>query len=275
MRRILVGLDDSEYSAAAVRLGIEWARQYDLLLVGLGIVDSERLSEPQAVPLGGSAFKVDRDVDAIKAARRTVEQILEQFSLLCAREGISSKPLEEEGDPVDQIVEEAQRVDLILLGQRTNFDLEGAALTNEALPAVLKRCPRPVVTVPKTPATGKSVLVAYDGSVQSARALQMFESLGLAKDKTVHVLTIGADKVQAAIIADRAAEFLQSHEVHVIAHAVSDRNPATVILNHVQSLDAGLLVLGAFGQPSLKEFFFGSVTRTLLNQSPVPTLLYS
>ena len=275
MRSILVGLDDSEYSAAAVRLGIDWARKYDMLLVGLGIVDSSSLSEPEAVPLGATAFKVERDIQALETARRTVEQILERFSLQCTCERIASKQLENEGDPVDQIVQEAQRVDLVLLGQRTNFDLEGAALANEALPAVLKRCPRPIVAVPNSPVTGHSILVAYDGSVQSARALQIFQSLGLAKDKTVHVLTVAADKVQAAKIADRAAEYLRSHEIHAVVHAVADRQPATVILNHIKSLDAGLLVLGAYGQPTLKEFFFGSVTRTLLSQSPVPTLLYS
>src|SRR4051812_35796439 len=97
MRRILVGLDDSEYGAAALRLGIEWARQYNLLLVGLGIIDSARLSEPEPVPLGGSAFKVQRDAEAVNSARRSVEEILEHFSLLCAAEGIPSKPLEDEG----------------------------------------------------------------------------------------------------------------------------------------------------------------------------------
>lgn len=275
MRRILVGLDDSEYGAAALRLGIEWARQYNLLLVGLGIVDSANLSKPEPVPMGGSAFKVQRDADAVKSARRSVDELLEQFSLLCAKEGIASKPLEDEGSPVEQIVLEAQRVDLILLGQRTNFDLEGIALADEALPAVLKRCPRPVVAVPKTVATGKSVLVAYDGSDQSARALHMLVALGLAIGKPVHVVTVAADKVEAARVADRAAEYLQSHDISAKPHAVAGRNPAMIILEHVGSLDAGLLVLGAFGRRTVAEFFFGSVTRTILNQSPIPTLLYA
>lgn len=50
--------------------------------------------------------------------------------------------------------------------------------------------------------------------------------------------------------------------------------PAQVLLGHVQQVQAGLLVMGAYGQPTLREFFFGSVTRTLLAESPVPLFLY-
>jgi nucleotide-binding universal stress UspA family protein len=32
--------------------------------------------------------------------------------------------------------------------------------------------------------------------------------------------------------------------------------------------------MGAYGQPVLREFFLGSTTRTMLEKSPVPTLLY-
>jgi len=32
--------------------------------------------------------------------------------------------------------------------------------------------------------------------------------------------------------------------------------------------------MGGYGQPTLREFFIGSVTRNLLAQSPVPLFLY-
>ena len=43
---------------------------------------------------------------------------------------------------------------------------------------------------------------------------------------------------------------------------------------HARRLKAGLLVMGAYGQPVLREFFLGSVTRTILEESPVPLFLY-
>jgi nucleotide-binding universal stress UspA family protein len=47
-----------------------------------------------------------------------------------------------------------------------------------------------------------------------------------------------------------------------------------VIQEHVRSLGAALLVMGAYGQPVLLEFFVGSVTRTMLQASPVPLFLF-
>ena len=58
-------------------------------------------------------------------------------------------------------------------------------------------------------------------------------------------------------------------------HALSSSAPPEeVILEQVRCLNAGLLVMGAYGQPVLREFFIGSVTRTLLNESPVPIFCF-
>jgi nucleotide-binding universal stress UspA family protein len=47
-----------------------------------------------------------------------------------------------------------------------------------------------------------------------------------------------------------------------------------MILEKVRRRGAGLLVMGAYGQPVLREFFVGSVTRTALGECPVPLFLY-
>jgi nucleotide-binding universal stress UspA family protein len=49
---------------------------------------------------------------------------------------------------------------------------------------------------------------------------------------------------------------------------------AEVILDQVRQYQARLLVLGAYGQSTLREFFLGSVTRTVLQHSHVPLFLY-
>ena len=58
LRSIVVGLDGSAYSAAAVALGIRWAQRSGAVLVGLGIIDAPTMCKPQPVPLGGSAYQV-------------------------------------------------------------------------------------------------------------------------------------------------------------------------------------------------------------------------
>ena len=48
-----------------------------------------------------------------------------------------------------------------------------------------------------------------------------------------------------------------------------------MILKHACSaFDAGLLVMGAHGQSMLREFFLGSMTRTVLKESSIPVFCY-
>ena len=62
--------------------------------------------------------------------------------------------------------------------------------------------------------------------------------------------------------------------VHPLQEVATAVVPAQVILEQVQQTQASLLVMGAYGQPAFREFFFGSVTRTMRAESPVPLFLY-
>jgi nucleotide-binding universal stress UspA family protein len=119
------------------------------------------------------------------------------------------------------------------------------------------------------------VLVAYDGSLPAARAVQAFQATGLGEGCDVHVLCVDPDFTQAARDADRAAEFLRFHDCKAVAHPLaSQETPAKVILEEVRKLDPRLLVLGAYGTRGWREFLFGSVTGSVLKASPVPLFLY-
>ncbi len=274
-RSILVGLDGSPFSAAAVEVGIRWARRADALLVGLGIVDEPTIRQPLAVPPGATPYKEHRDQALVADATRKVEQYLEQFALKCADAGVACKLLEDVGLPGEEILREAQRFDVILLGRESHFHFETQTGPDETLARVVKQSPRPVVAVPQKPPEGANVVVAYDGSVQAARAVQAFLGIGWDKSQTVHVVCAGEDRVEAARCADRAVQFLESHAIKAHARPVAtSARPEEVILDEAKTAGAGLIVMGAYGRSPLKEIFFGSVTRALLQKSPVPLFLY-
>lgn len=61
LQSLLLGLDGSAYNAAALALGIRWAQHCGAVLVGMGVVDEPTICHPEPVPLGGSAYKHERD----------------------------------------------------------------------------------------------------------------------------------------------------------------------------------------------------------------------
>ena len=274
LKSLLVGIDGSGYSRAAVELGIAWAKQFDALLVGLGVIDQPGICHPEPVPLGAGAFKSMLDESRVKRATKTVEQALEDFSIRCAEAGVASKPLEDVGDPVASIAMEAQRYDLILLGQKTYFRLDGS--DTETLEHLLKAPPRPVVCVPESPQPGEAVLIAYDGSLQAARALHAFCVSGLSESATdVHVVTVNNDSKEGHRCAARAMDYLSFHDIKAQTHIVKESsNPSASLLSQAEEMKAKLLVMGCYGKSAIREFFLGSVTRTLLDKCPIPLFLF-
>ena len=178
LKSILIGLDGSPSSGAAVELGIQWAKRFNLLLVGLGIVDEASICKPEAEPIGGGYYKRERDEALMKKACHEIEQLLEHFAARCTEADVSFKLLKETGLPYEAILQESQRYDLVLFGHETHFHFGTVDQPNETLWNVLKREPRPVVISPRKLETGSSTVIAYNGSPQADRALQAFQSSG-------------------------------------------------------------------------------------------------
>jgi nucleotide-binding universal stress UspA family protein len=275
LRSIVVGLDGSVYSTAAVELGIRWAQRSGAVLVGLGIIDAPTICKPQPVPLGASAYKVHHDATLLADAGHKVKQFLAHCAQRCAEAGVTCQLLQDTGLPAEHILLEAQQYDLIMLGQHTFFHFETQEKPDETLSVVVKHSPCPIVAVPATLIEGHAVIIAYDGSPQATRALHMFQALGLDNACDVHVVCVDAQQKHAACCAERAVAFLQGHNIVAQAHiCATSASPAHVLLEHVQQLKAGLLVMGSSGRSPLREFFGGSITRTMLRASPVPLFLY-
>jgi nucleotide-binding universal stress UspA family protein len=145
---------------------------------------------------------------------------------------------------------------------------------------VLENSPRRVITVParlniKPDDPGHTVLVAYEGSLQAARALRVFQTSGLAGVLPTVVVSVSSDQLEASRNAERASDYLRLHDIKAESRPITtQKSTAPVLLETAAEHKSVLIVMGGYGQPILREFFMGSVTRTLLAESPVPLLLF-
>jgi nucleotide-binding universal stress UspA family protein len=169
---------------------------------------------------------------------------------------------------------------LIVLGQRTRFHFETQEGYDDTVRRVLKNSPRPVIAVPArlvmdSGGPGQTVLIAYDGSLQAARALHAFQTSGLAGALPAIVVSVNPEHAEAARVAERAIDYLRFHAIKAEARVItSNEDPAGILLAQAREHKSTLIVMGGYGQPILREFFLGSVTRTLLAHSPVPLFLF-
>jgi nucleotide-binding universal stress UspA family protein len=267
LRRILIGLGGMAGTRTALELGLRWAKLYSAQLVGLDIADN-----PGTQAKERAKFRLD---EPGQDHTSTDHPLLEWFARQSKQAGVDSVGRVAAGAPHLEILSEAQRHDLILLGQRSHFESGMQGVPGETLAKVLPSCPRPVVIVPSVELEGDAVVIAYDGSLQAARVLHAFETTGLGAARAVHVVTIHHERNEGSRIADRAIDFLSVHGISAIPHVKETAvAPAEVIRATVKETSAGLLVMGVYGQPILREFLIGSVTRSVLKACPAPLFVY-
>jgi nucleotide-binding universal stress UspA family protein len=212
----------------------------------------------------------------IERVRQDYDRVLEQYAGRCGEAGVSCTTPSQTSLSLDRVLFEAQRHDLIVMDRLRTLvpGFEGPQSQN--LGRILKHSPRPIVMVPPHGAAGdrREVMVAYDGSLQSARALYSAAFSVLESDAKVHIVSVAAARAESARAADQAIAFLRLHQVDAIPHPIeSHESPSGVILDQADRLGAGLIVMGAYGEPVLREFFLGSVSRNILEESRVPVFL--
>lgn len=274
LRGILVGLDGSPFSDAAVALGLKWAKAANAILAGQTVIERPGLNAA-AIPAGSGYFRLAGDDKKLAEAKVAADQLLEAFACRCNAAEVKAKRLQDLGDPAWAILSQAQRYDLILLGLETYFRAMPGGGPCDTLDKVLHSPPRPVVTTPKNVGDGNTAVIGFDGSLQASRTLAAYVSTGLAATHENVVVTIDTDFDEATRTAERAVDYLALHGVTVKPRPVETRlDPASILLDHANEMKAGLVVMGAFGHSPLREFFFGSTTRGVLRDCKVPVMLY-
>ena len=135
----------------------------------------------------------------------------------------------------------------------------------------------PVLALPretKSFAPEGSVMVAWNGSTQSARALRA--ALPLLQERAVTLVTVDEeDGDKDGFPATDALRYLSRHDIHGELKTVarSAESVGQQLVAEAAALGAGVIVTGAFGRSRLRETLFGGVTRHLLSHSRTPLLL--
>jgi nucleotide-binding universal stress UspA family protein len=276
LRSILLALDDTPGALAARDAAIALARRIGAALSCAAVLDRPHTIDAQEpVPIGGAAFAERRN--AALAQRLEAEADATIAAARNAAAGIEIEALRLEDAPERALLAAAALHDLVVVGRDCTLGREeledGIAPVIEAL---LQDGARPLLVVPSgDPAPpGNPVLVGYDGSVPSRRALQLFALLGLAEGSPVKLLSADTEATEAARLAAEGAGYLRRHGLRVEEWAVAGDRPAELLLAEAASLHARLLVMGGFGTSGLRALFLGSATRRLLREAPCPVFVY-
>ena len=269
LRSIVVALKPADSQAACVDYAVTLADRLRLRIEGLSVVDHEQLAA-ESIPIEGDANEAQRHQERVERARLQANQLVQALESAARAKSLDCHAQVSEGDTVQEIVRAVQPADLLVCGHRPDT----TSRDYSRLTSILRHVPRPMLFVPTKAVTGQHVLVAYDSSFQSARALASFVNSGMAFGHAITVLALHENVDVASECAKTAVEFLRRHDIvaNVLVEKLQDE-PGRHILDAAQRISAGLLVMGAFGKSAVRELHFGSATREVLQRLPIPVFL--
>jgi nucleotide-binding universal stress UspA family protein len=133
---------------------------------------------------------------------------------------------------------------------------------------------RPLLLIPrrKGVSINDRILIAWNGSPEAARAVNL--AMPMLEKGKVWIMTADGATVQKTSSNELMA-CLQQHKVDVEAMPI-DVKAASVpesILEAAKLVDAGLIVMGAYGHSRAREMIFGGVTDFILKKTDVPVLM--
>lgn len=277
-RRVVVGLDGSDYAENAVRIATQAAVTFDATLVGVAVVDKPGI-EASACGAGIGAYEYARQVreQRLSDAHDRVRGHLDNFEKVCGEAGVRCEVAYADAVPFQAIVDEARTADLILIGMRTYFHPETCEGPGDTLRRLLEVGVCPVLAVPKEADLPERAVVAYDGSVQAARALRTYITLAssnpAARSITLLQVGEGTDEDEQVQL-DNARKYVEGWGFSV-DEVVREGRASTVIEEVAADQSPCVVVMGAYGRRGMmKKLFFGSTADSLIKKERFPLFVY-
>ena len=280
IKSILVAVHRSPAAQPAMALAARLARAGGARITGLYVEDPSRFVY---VPLFTAATSPILGEPPVMAPLSPREMLAEEerqeqeekelaatFEDICRKEQLTGQFQILQG-PVDELLlQRSRRVDLLVLG----YD-RGHAAAEGLLERVLRNSARPVLVVPEDARMEGPLLVAYDGTPGSQRALATAAALvGCGAAPEIAVVTVAEDADDAAPLQAEARAYLEPYTARARSLVRVGDSVAGIVAT-ADEIGAGLIAMGAFGESGFAELLEGSTTREVLASAPCPVLLVS
>jgi nucleotide-binding universal stress UspA family protein len=243
IKRILVGLGSENYAHSATLKAIELAQQHGAALTGVTLFDPERLDDTGPIPIGAGHLAKELRENRLKHAEETMRAVEVDYIATCQAAGVSFEVDRREGDPLDSLISLARYHDLIICGLQSLFEHADVGEPSPDLAKLVEEGVRPLIAVPENDRPIQRVLVAYSGSMESAKTMKRFVQMRLWPKATIRIVTFLEDQQLGAQRVFEAAEYCRAHGLEPETECVA-LPPLDNLLPYADDWEADLIVLG-------------------------------
>lgn len=273
MRNILLPFEYIETIPHLVDCAVSLAKKYNSSVSGVAIhqrIDSFIAQEGSIV--FDSLHHDENKEEATKYKERFIDHINTLKKSDSDLSDLKYKWLSEELEN-QKYLGDLSRVYNVVIISRPYQELQSASLSS--IQTILFDGGRPVMLIPmnKQIDIGREVVISWNCTTESSRAV--FAALPILK-KANNVTILTVEKVITdGPSGEQVSELLASHGIDAKPVTISgdEKKIGDAILDFSKSVDADLIVKGAYTQSRLREIIFGGATRHLMLHSEIPIYL--
>lgn len=278
--KILACIDGSKYSQSVCDYAA-WISQR----TGAPLQLLHNLEDPVAtatMDLSGAIGLGSRDTllqELTDVEEQRSRLMMEQGKLMLAaakerigQGGTEASTKQRHGSLTESLVEMEDDIRVLVLGIRGEAHEQDSTHLGAHLEATIRALHRPILVVNSEFTVPEKVMLAYDGSGASSKALDMLAQSPLFKGIPVHLVTVGEDPADSSTLQHKATGVLQAAG-HNVTAATLDGKPSEALVTYQARHDIDLTLMGAFSHTRLRELVLGSLTAKVLLKSNKPLLL--
>lgn len=274
IKRILVGLGTSRSAESVVSHAVELAKTNGAELLGLAVIDQTRLewTGPRPIGVGVEALTAELRHDRMEKVAAEIAKANELFASKCGEAGVTHRTCELTGDPFEIAADLVRYHDLCVFGLNGLFEHDVVPEPTDSLERLVAAGVRPILAVSDSYRPVGRVLVAYSGSLESAKTFKHFVQSGLYPDAAVRVIHFGRDAANCQRRLEAVQGYFEAHGRSVETDFVSG-DPSSELVPYAQNWGADLIVAGNSAKNLLLRKLFGETALQLLRESPLPLYL--
>jgi nucleotide-binding universal stress UspA family protein len=276
-KNILLCTDGSPAADIAAEYAVWFAKKLHARIQALYITDIRILEGPLLSDLSGALGAQPYSAllpQLQEVQRQKAEAILAAAKKRCEDARVPCETAHETGALVQVMLDHEKGADLVVLGQRGEHTEWSGGMLGSSVERMVRASIKPCLVTPEKFQPTKHMLLAYDGSIESNKALQAGMDLAVALDTEVTIVTVCQRENE-----DAASKVLKEAQQQALDHKLKPGaqllhgNPETEILSQCDKTGASLIVMGAYGHTRIRELILGSTTSHVLRKATVPVLL--
>ncbi|MEE9423221.1 MAG: universal stress protein [Gammaproteobacteria bacterium] len=209
-----------------------------------------------------SKLRLQQGKALLKVAKERVIQVGTSDPIACLQHG----------GLVESLIELEDLIRVLVIGVRGKVHENQPNEIGAKLESIIRSLHRPILVVYEAFKMPQRIMIAYDGSEASEKAVDIVANSPLYKGLTCHLVCVGKKGTTESLLEKAANKLRAAGNIEIISASLHGK-PEHELCEYQVAQNIDMTIMGAFSHTRIHDLFLGSFTVKMLVNSKKPLLL--